>query len=347
MNGCIRSTVHDGWMPSAISERCQGTTQTVATLRREDEVDGVFACARKERHVSRAGTPYLTLELATAAARSSHARSETPTCSPGASSEATSCMCADVSSAFAMSCRSTSARSGARGRGGRPDALSAHRLSRPGRARRLPRAPRKGGVRRSALKALLGRLLGDARAARRDPPGALLDPRRRAPAADAGVGPSCLSGRPARAHGGRWHDGARAVCRSTRASIATCCSAPRSSTTSARRASSPTARRSDAAREGRLLGHVQLGLRVLAEHLPATLEGERRLALEHCVMLHHGSEAAAGQRFGSAEALALYRLNALDSQREGRARARAGPLEPEGFKSSDQAISSSGSAECR
>ncbi len=32
-------------------------------MRSGDEVDGVFACARKERHVSRAGTPYLTLEL--------------------------------------------------------------------------------------------------------------------------------------------------------------------------------------------------------------------------------------------------------------------------------------------
>src|SRR6202023_1831589 len=28
-----------------------------------EEVDGVFACARKERQISRAGTPYLTLEL--------------------------------------------------------------------------------------------------------------------------------------------------------------------------------------------------------------------------------------------------------------------------------------------
>src|ERR1700730_17642059 len=37
--------------------------QTVATLRVEDEVEGVFACTRKERQISRAGTPYLTLEL--------------------------------------------------------------------------------------------------------------------------------------------------------------------------------------------------------------------------------------------------------------------------------------------
>jgi 3'-5' exoribonuclease len=70
-------------------------------------------------------------------------------------------------------------------------------------------------------------------------------------------------------------------------------------------------------REGRLLGHVQLGLRILAEHMPKALDGERRLALEHCVMLHHGPEAASGQRFESPEALALHRVNALDAHVKG------------------------------
>jgi len=44
---------------------------------------------------------------------------------------------------------------------------------------------------------------------------------------------------------------------------------------------------------------------------------ERRLALEHCVLLHHGPELAAGRRFASAEALALYRVNALDAHVKG------------------------------
>jgi 3'-5' exoribonuclease len=66
-------------------------------------------------------------------------------------------------------------------------------------------------------------------------------------------------------------------------------------------------------REGQLLGHIELGLRLLALHAPQTLEDERRLALEHCVILHHGADMAAGQRFASGEALALYRLNALDA----------------------------------
>jgi 3'-5' exoribonuclease len=65
--------------------------------------------------------------------------------------------------------------------------------------------------------------------------------------------------------------------------------------------------------EGRLLGHIELGLRLLAQHAPPALTPARRLALEHCVMLHHGPEGASGQRFASGEAIALYRLNALDS----------------------------------
>ena len=69
--------------------------------------------------------------------------------------------------------------------------------------------------------------------------------------------------------------------------------------------------------EGRLLGHIELGLRLMACHAPGRLEGERRLALEHCVMLHHGPDAHTPQRFASAEALALYRLNALDAQVKG------------------------------
>jgi 3'-5' exoribonuclease len=67
--------------------------------------------------------------------------------------------------------------------------------------------------------------------------------------------------------------------------------------------------------EGRLLGHVELGLALLGEYaarIPA-LRAERRLALAHCVLCHHGPDQAPSRRFGSAEALALYRLNALDA----------------------------------
>jgi 3'-5' exoribonuclease len=68
--------------------------------------------------------------------------------------------------------------------------------------------------------------------------------------------------------------------------------------------------------EGRLLGHVVLGVRLLGEYADG-LSDDRRLALEHCVLCHHGPDAAPGRRFGSAEALALYRLNALDASVKG------------------------------
>jgi 3'-5' exoribonuclease len=64
--------------------------------------------------------------------------------------------------------------------------------------------------------------------------------------------------------------------------------------------------------EGRLLGHLVIGERLLSARSGA-LDDERRLALLHCVLCHHGPSMAPGGRFASAEALALYRLNALDS----------------------------------
>jgi 3'-5' exoribonuclease len=67
--------------------------------------------------------------------------------------------------------------------------------------------------------------------------------------------------------------------------------------------------------EGRLLGHIELGLALLREYAVAipALSAERHLALAHCVLCHHGSDPAPGRRFGSAEAIALHRLNALDA----------------------------------
>ena len=66
--------------------------------------------------------------------------------------------------------------------------------------------------------------------------------------------------------------------------------------------------------EGRLLGHVEIGLRMLDERTrSAGLDDARRLALAHCVLTHHGADAAPQRRFGSAEALALHRLNAVDA----------------------------------
>jgi 3'-5' exoribonuclease len=73
--------------------------------------------------------------------------------------------------------------------------------------------------------------------------------------------------------------------------------------------------------EGRLLGHLALGAQLVGA-AAGDLREERRLALLHCVLAHHGADvgpsrgrAGSGSRsgFGSPEALALYRLNALDA----------------------------------
>ena len=68
--------------------------------------------------------------------------------------------------------------------------------------------------------------------------------------------------------------------------------------------------------EGRLLGHLALGQRLLDARAGA-LDPARRVALAHCVLTHHGPDAAPGRRFGSPEALALHRLNALDASVKG------------------------------
>jgi 3'-5' exoribonuclease len=71
--------------------------------------------------------------------------------------------------------------------------------------------------------------------------------------------------------------------------------------------------------EGRLLGHLVIGVRLISDRAGGldTLDEGRRLALLHCVLAHHGPGSAPGGRFASAEALALFRLNALDATVKG------------------------------
>ncbi|MHB1467864.1 MAG: HD domain-containing protein [Solirubrobacteraceae bacterium] len=68
--------------------------------------------------------------------------------------------------------------------------------------------------------------------------------------------------------------------------------------------------------EGRMLGHVELGLRMIVATAPSALAGSRLLALQHCVSMHHGGERGE-LRFASAEAVALARINALDADVKG------------------------------
>jgi 3'-5' exoribonuclease len=71
--------------------------------------------------------------------------------------------------------------------------------------------------------------------------------------------------------------------------------------------------------EGRLVGHVALGVELVSECCAALgdFPRDKLLALAHCVLTHHGPDGVAGRRFASAEALALYRLNALDAAVKG------------------------------
>jgi 3'-5' exoribonuclease len=71
----------------------------------------------------------------------------------------------------------------------------------------------------------------------------------------------------------------------------------------------------EATEEGRLLGHVALGLEIVAAAARTVeLEDARRLALLHCVAWHHGPPPPAGPQQASPEALALMRLNAAEVQ---------------------------------
>lgn len=68
--------------------------------------------------------------------------------------------------------------------------------------------------------------------------------------------------------------------------------------------------------EGRLLGHLALGAEIVGPAASA-LPPERRAALLHCILSHHGGDpnrpGTGRGGFGSPEALALYRLNALEA----------------------------------
>src|SRR3712207_2075736 len=56
--GAVRAAGQDGVMPAVAESR-----PTVAELRAGGEVEGVFACSRKDRLVARNGSPYLAVEL--------------------------------------------------------------------------------------------------------------------------------------------------------------------------------------------------------------------------------------------------------------------------------------------
>jgi 3'-5' exoribonuclease len=351
MRGCIRTTVHHGWMAPLGSSQADilqtgeaggpassrastiaipslaalGGDVQIATLRCDQEIDGIFACTRKERLHSRAGTPYLTVEL----------RDNTGTIRARAFRDAD--MLAgrfergELVRVHGRVERFRDELQIALATIARADGVEADP------ARFLPVAYRdldelEGFLEHLArevydpgLKGLLERLLGEE---------ALRAEIRRAPCSLPALGSDsgrAGSGRAGSGRSGSHHAYLGGLLEHTVAvatmALELCTLHPRLDRDLLVSAAivhdlgktrefiygAEIAR----SREGQLLGHIELGLRLLALHAPQTLEDERRLALEHCVILHHGADAAAGQRFASGEALALYRLNALDAQVKG------------------------------
>jgi 3'-5' exoribonuclease len=71
--------------------------------------------------------------------------------------------------------------------------------------------------------------------------------------------------------------------------------------------------------EGRLVGHVVIGERMISERIASLgdFAETKAFALSHCVLAHHGAEALPGRRYASVEAVALQRLNAVDAAVKG------------------------------
>jgi 3'-5' exoribonuclease len=71
--------------------------------------------------------------------------------------------------------------------------------------------------------------------------------------------------------------------------------------------------------EGALLGHLTIGQQLVAER-SRRVDGfpqDKLLELSHCILGHHGPDALPGRRFRSAEAIALHRLNSIDAAVKG------------------------------
>jgi 3'-5' exoribonuclease len=284
-------------------------SQAIATLREQGEVDGVFACTRKERQLSRAGTPYLTVELGDSTG-SILARAFN-----------------DADLLAGRFERGELVR--VRGRVERYRERLQVNIATIARAEQeqadpadfLPSAYRdldelEGFLEHLArevyeepLRLLLGSLLGDKqlRAELRRAPCSVPGQRTSHHAYLGGllehtVGVATLAHELCALHPRLDRD--LLLC----AALVHDIGKTREFTYGAEIARSA---------EGRMLGHVELGLRTIAPHVPGLLVDERRLALEHCVLMHHGPDSAGGARFASAEALALHRLNALDAQVKG------------------------------
>ncbi|MCL2768972.1 MAG: HDIG domain-containing protein [Solirubrobacterales bacterium] len=294
-----------------------GSAQEVATLRAGEEVDAVWACVRKERQISRAGTPYLTAELRDGTG-SIVARAFRDADLLGGRFERGDLVRVRGRVERFREALQIELRQIARTEGGEQDLARFLPSSRrdldelEGFAEHLAREVYDPG-----LRALLERLLGDR---------ALREELRRAPCWPPPSGPARAGAHHAYLGGLLEHTVAVATM-----ALELCTVHPRLDRDLLLTAAlvhdlgkteeytyGAAIERSE---RGRMLGHVELGLRLLARHAPALLREDRRLQLEHCVLMHHGADGAGGRggRGGvaSPEALALQRLNALDASVKG------------------------------
>ena len=60
-----------------------------------------------------------------------------------------------------------------------------------------------------------------------------------------------------------------------------------------------------------------IGERIITAAAAGVLDERRLLALLHCVLGHHGPSSVPGGRYQSVEAMALFRLNAVDAAVKG------------------------------
>jgi 3'-5' exoribonuclease len=296
MSGCIRVTVHHGVVSSETAPAV-----TIATLRPGQDVVGVFACTRKDRLMARSGSPYLALELRDATGAIAARVFRDADVLGGRFERGDLVRVAGRVERFREQLQ-LEVRAIAKAEGEEADP-----------AKFLPVAYRDvdeldgfleslaGEVNDPAFGALLAGLLGD---------GELRAQWRRAPCTRNGH----------HAYLGGLLEHTVAV---GQLALETCQLHPRLDPnlllTAALVHDLGKTREFTYGAEigltdaGRLLGHVELGLRLLDERGDGILDEARRVALAHCVLTHHGAQSAPGGRFGSAEAIALYRLNAVDA----------------------------------
>jgi 3'-5' exoribonuclease len=297
MRGCIRFTVHHEFVPSADLHALPAPPVAVATMRAGDEVTGVFACTRKDRLTARTGTPYLALELRDRTGAIPARVFRDADLHAGRFEQGDLVRIAGRVERFRDELQ-LEVRAIARAEDADPAAF-------------LPVAYRDldeldgflehlaSEVRDAAFGALVADLLSDA---------ALRAALRRTPCT--------RSGHHAYLGGLLEHTVAVATL-----AVETCTLHPRLDqdllvTAAIAHDLGKTREFALGAEigltdEGRLLGHVELGLRLLDERA-APLDERRRLALAHCVLAHHGD-----RRPATPEALALYRLNAVDAAVKG------------------------------